>query len=184
VSLEHAILGFLSYRPLSGYDLKKFFDETVRHFWSAPQSQIYRTLARMAETGWVEMEHVEQKDRPDRKVYHITDEGLDELRRWLVTPLDLPAIRHKWLVQVFFADQLSDEETVALFEAHAEKLRQKLALFRNEVQDVVERRFAEVGSKRSRRLWQFTLDYGITHLEWELQWVENALKDLRHLPSD
>ena len=182
--LEHAILGFLTYRPLSGYDLKKFFDESVRHFWSATQSQIYRTLARMAETGWVEMEHIEQEDRPDRKVYHITDEGLDELRHWLTTPLDLPAIRHKWLVQVFFAHQLSDEETIALFETHAEKLRQKMELFRNGVQAVVERRFAELGSARSRRLWQFTLDYGIAHLEWELQWVENALKDLRHLPSD
>ncbi|MCD4672393.1 MAG: PadR family transcriptional regulator [Anaerolineaceae bacterium] len=184
MSLEHAILGFLTYRPLSGYDLKKFFDESVRHFWSATQSQIYRTLARMSETGWIEMEHIEQEDRPDRKVYHITNEGRDELRHWLTTPLDLPAIRHKWLVQVFFADQLSDEETITLFEAHAERLRQKLALFRNGVQEVVERRFTEGGSKRSRRLWQFTLDYGIAHLEWELQWIENALKDLRYLPSD
>ena len=83
MSLEHAIQGFLTCRPLSGYDLKKFFDETVRHFWSAPQSQIYRTLARMAETGWVEMERIKQEDRPDRKVYHVTGEGRDELRRWL-----------------------------------------------------------------------------------------------------
>jgi DNA-binding PadR family transcriptional regulator len=184
MSLEHAVLGFLTYRPLSGYDLKKFFDESVRHFWSATQSQIYRTLARMAETGWVKMERIKQEDRPDRKVYHITDGGLDELGQWLTTPLDLPAIRHKWLVQVFFAHQLSDEEIIALFEAHAEKLRQKLKLFRNGVQEVVERRFAQVGSERSRRLWQFTLDYGIAHLEWELQWVESALKDLSHLPSD
>jgi hypothetical protein len=87
------------------------------------------------------------------------------------------------LVQVFFAHQLSDEEIIALFEAHAEKLRQKLDLFRIGVQAVIERRFAEVGSERSRRLWQFTLDYGIAHLEWELQWIKSALEDLRHLPS-
>jgi PadR family transcriptional regulator AphA len=183
VSLEHAILGFLTYWPLSGYDLKKFFDESVRHFWSATQSQIYRTLGRMAKDGWVRVEMVEQEDRPDRKVYHITDEGQAELRRWLTTPLDLPKIRHKWLVQVFFAHQLSDKEIIALFEAHAEKLRQKLEFFHTEVQAVIERRFAERGSERSRRLWQFTLDYGISHLEWELQWVESALKELRRLPS-
>jgi PadR family transcriptional regulator AphA len=183
VSLEYAILGFLTYRPLSGYDLKKFFDESVRHFWSATQSQIYRTLGRMAEDGWVRVEMVEQEDRPDRKVYHITDEGRAELRRWLTTPLDLPKIRHKWLVKVFFAHQLSDEEIVALFEAHAEKLHQKLELFRTGVQAVIERRFAEMGSERARRLWQFTLDYGIAHLEWELQWVESALEELQHLPT-
>ncbi len=184
MSLEHAILGFLTYQPLSGYDLKKFFDESVRHFWSATQSQIYRSLVRMAEKGWVKMEIVEQDDRPDRKVYHITKAGQDELLHWLTTPLPPPTGRNLWLVQVFFAHPLSDDEVFALFEDHAEKLRQKLGLFRDGVQEVVERRFAEVGSKRSRRLWQFTLDYGIAHLEWELQWVEKALEDLPQLPSD
>ena len=184
MSLEHAILGFLTYQPLSGYDLKKFFDESVRLFWSATQSQIYRTLTRMSETGWVDMEHIEQDDRPDRKVYHITDAGQDELLKWLTTPLNQHAVRNPWLAQVFFAHPLSDDQITALFEKHADTLRQKLELFRNGVQEVVKRRFVEVGSKRSRRLWQFTLDYGIAHLEWELQWVESALKDLRHLPSD
>ncbi len=184
MSLKHAILGFLTYRPFTGYDLKKFFDESVRHFWSAPQSQIYRTLKRLEEEKWVWMEMVEQEDRPDRKVYHITDEGRAELHRWLTTPLDLARIRHKWLVQVFFAHQLPDEEITALFEARAQKLRQKLELFRTGVQAVIERRFAEERSERTRRLWQFTLDYGIAHIEWELQWIESALEELHHLPSD
>ena len=47
MSLEYAILGFLNYLPLSGYDLKKMFDTSVQHFWPADQSQIYRTLARL-----------------------------------------------------------------------------------------------------------------------------------------
>ena len=67
MSLEHAILGFLNYRAFSGYDLKKAFDTSVNHFWPADQSQIYRTLARLAERGWAEMEIVPQEDRPDRK---------------------------------------------------------------------------------------------------------------------
>ncbi|MGD0004493.1 MAG: PadR family transcriptional regulator, partial [Anaerolineaceae bacterium] len=40
MSLDYAILGFLSYKPFSGYDLKKVFDNSVRHFWYADQSQI------------------------------------------------------------------------------------------------------------------------------------------------
>jgi PadR family transcriptional regulator AphA len=32
MSLKHAILGFINYRPLSGYDLKKIFDGSVRYF--------------------------------------------------------------------------------------------------------------------------------------------------------
>ena len=73
MSLEHAILGFLHYAPSSGYDLKKAFDTSVRHFWPADQSQIYRTLARMTEREWVKVEVISQEDRPSRKVYHITE---------------------------------------------------------------------------------------------------------------
>ena len=69
MSLEFAILGFLNYHPYTGYDLKKIFDTSIRHFWPADQSQIYRTLARLTENGWAEMEKVPQDDRPDRKVY-------------------------------------------------------------------------------------------------------------------
>ena len=72
MSLDYAILGFLNYRPLSGYDLKKMFDTSVQHFWTADQSQIYRILARLAKQKWVQVEVIEQTSRPDRKIYHIT----------------------------------------------------------------------------------------------------------------
>jgi len=53
MALEHAILGFLDYGPMSGYDLKKTFDDSVNHFWTAQQSQIYRALKKMVGDGWV-----------------------------------------------------------------------------------------------------------------------------------
>ena len=106
------------------------------------------------------------------------------MRHWLLTPLDLSTVRNQWLVKVFFAHRLADEEITASFEARAEKLRRKLEMFRTGVQAVVERRFAEEGSARARRMWQFTLDYGISHLEWELGWVESALEELRRLPPE
>ncbi len=79
MSLEHAILGFLNYHPYSGYDLKKIFDTSVQHFWPADQSQIYRTLNRLTEQGYAQVEKVDQENRPDRKVYHITADGRAEL---------------------------------------------------------------------------------------------------------
>jgi len=86
MSLDYALLGFLNYHPYTGYDLKKIFDTSVRHFWPADQSQIYRTLARLTEQGLAEMEKVPQEDRPDRKVYHITEAGRAELLKFLSGP--------------------------------------------------------------------------------------------------
>jgi DNA-binding PadR family transcriptional regulator len=181
MSLEHAILGFLSYKPMSGYDLDRHLYESVRHFWPATQSQIYRTLSRMAAQGWVRQELVEQRDRPDRKVYHLTDQGQIELRRWLTAPHQLPPGREPWLIQVFFSHQLGDDEIVAMFEAHADQIRERLALYQD-IEPLIERRAAQAGSQRAGRTWRFTLEYGTSHLEWELQWIESAIKELRGLP--
>ena len=115
MSLDYAILGFLSYHPSSGYDLKRIFDTSVRHFWPADQSQIYRTLSRLMKLGWVEMEKIEQEDRPDRKVYDITPAGRQELLRWLAGPPPLSGPRSAPLIQVFFSGQLSDAEVLAKF---------------------------------------------------------------------
>src|SRR3989304_1312935 len=97
--LDHAILGFVNERARSGYDLKKAFDLSVAHFWPANQSQIYQTLARLLKQGMVEVRGEQQDSRPNRKVYHITEKGLAELRRWLAAPLALPDIRDAFLVQ-------------------------------------------------------------------------------------
>ena len=123
MSLKHAILGFLQYQPFSGYDLKKAFDTSVHHFWPADQSQIYRTLAQLADEGWAEVEIVPQEDRPDRKVFSITEAGRDELGRWLRTPVPHEGHRMAALIQVFFAGQLPDEEILPLFEQAADELR-------------------------------------------------------------
>ena len=185
MSLEHAILGFLRYNPLSGYDLKKGFDVSVRHFWPADQGQIYRTLARMAERGWAEMQVVPQEGRPNRKVYHITTAGEKELRRWLTTPLPPNEPRIPWLIQVFFAGQLSDEEILALFEREAGQLRERLAN-----QERVPREGAEyvkaVGSPRETFFWMLTLEYGNTVNRAALEWMEGVVERLgrREHPSE
>ena len=108
MSLEHAILGFLNYQPFSGYDLKKVFDTTVRHFWPADQSQIYRTLGRLAEQGCVKMEKVEQSNRPDRKVYHLTDAGRQVFTDWVEQPVSsLRSARVELLAKLRFYDWLA-----------------------------------------------------------------------------
>src|SRR5215813_8418841 len=110
MSLMHAILGFLSHKAQTGYDLKtEAFDDSVAYFWPADQAQIYRTLDKLTEQGLVEC-HIEiQQDRPNRKVYSITESGNNELTRWLNEFQTPPVYREPFLIQLFFADQLSDE---------------------------------------------------------------------------
>lgn len=173
MSLDHAILGFLQYGPLSGYDLKARFDLSVQHFWPADQSQIYRTLAKLAEQGYAWLEVVEQDDRPDRKVYHITDGGREELRRWLATPLGMKGGRSAPLVQVFFAGQLSDAEILAIFRGAAAQCRAGLEQLR-QVPAEAQAFTAEVEARESW-CWFLTLECGIRLSEAHLAWLEDVI---------
>lgn len=83
MSLKYVILGFLAVGPKTGYDLKKRFDRSVSGFWPADQSRIYRTLGTLKDAGLVTQEEIVQHDRPNRKPYHITNAGQEELHQWL-----------------------------------------------------------------------------------------------------
>jgi DNA-binding PadR family transcriptional regulator len=179
MSLEHAILGFLNYRPYSGYDLKKFFDTSVRHFWPADQSQIYRTLSRMSENGWAEIEVIHQESRPDRKLYHITETGKRELRQWLVTPQTPDENRSAEMIQVFFAAQLPDEEILAMFERTASLLRAGLEHYA-QIPRNLEAYSEYTHSPREFFFWMLTLEVGIHNLQSSLQFLENLIQRIRN----
>ena len=178
MSLEHAILGFLDYSPKSGYELKKVFDVSVQHFWPADQGQIYRTLARLVDHGWAEVEHVEQKEHPDRKVYHITASGREELQRWLTTPLAPKTWRDPELIQVFFAGRLTDDEILAMFERKAEKLRGILASYEHIPSESASARDVEM--RRENFFWMLTLESGIHSARADLEWVESVIRRIRN----
>jgi PadR family transcriptional regulator, regulatory protein AphA len=177
LSLDFAILGFLNYHPYTGYDLKKIFDTSIRHFWAADQSQIYRTLSRLTEQGLAEMEKVPQEDRPDRKVYHITDAGRAALREWLIGPPPLDPPRSAPLIQVFFSGQFSDEEILRKFEGYAAIMRAILNEY-EQVTDYIGPFQQEIPSPREHFFWLLTLENGVANMRANLHWAESVIERL------
>lgn len=178
MSLDHAILGFLNYHPFTGYDLKKMFDTSVRHFWPADQAQIYRTLNTLAERGLVEMEVIPQTDRPNRKEYHITEAGRLELLHWLSGPPPMSDPRSAPLVQVFFAGQLSDEEILAKFEGFAAMMHVFLDGY-GQVEGQIGVYRQEINSEREYFFWMLTLENGISNMRANLAWAESIIERIR-----
>ncbi|MBN2115727.1 MAG: PadR family transcriptional regulator [Anaerolineales bacterium] len=179
--LSHAILGFLEYGPMSGYDLKKHFDRSVAHFWSATQSHIYKALEQLESEGLVTSQVIPQEGRPNRKQYQITDMGRSELRHWVSTPLPVESPRLAWLIQVFFAHDLANEEIANLFKKRIEYLRTYLSQLQN-AQKNIDETSKKVAVKRVQSLWQLTLDYGIDNYKSEIDWLEKMLPIIHELP--
>jgi DNA-binding PadR family transcriptional regulator len=100
MALEHAILVSLRERPASGLDLARRFDRSIGFFWSATHQQIYRVLARMEADGWISSAAVEQRGRPDKKVYEVTADGARELAAWLASPLPAEKFRSELAVRL------------------------------------------------------------------------------------
>lgn len=180
MSLEHAILGFLKDRPRSGYDLKTVFDMTVRHFWPADQSQIYRTLARLAERGWIETEVIKQDRRLDQKIYHLTGKGNEEFLGWLKTPMSIKTVRLPKLIQIFFASYLSDEDAIKCFERFVDYYRRTIDAYHELPQKGQSYRSKNPSLKvKDYYFRMLTLEYGIRLAETSLAWGEEVLARLK-----
>lgn len=184
MSLAHAILAILNVSPLTGYDLKHVaFDQSVAHFWPADQAQIYRTLDRLADEGLVGFEAEAQPgDRLDKKTYHITDQGRAELRRWLLDDQPLPAYRDPFLIRLFFADQLSNEEIVGLIDGQIRSHRERLAAL--EGIPIPPPDADAMGDPRWRALRRLTLDLGLRLTRAYLDWLDQCRAVVEGLPED
>lgn len=128
MSLAHVILGLLQQQTMTGYDLKtEWFDRCISHIWTADQAQIYRTLDKLEKHGWIECTVEIQHDRPNRKVYRVTEAGNAEFMQWLCTHQPLPTVRESLLAQLHFAAQLPNHVIIQLLEDEIAAHRQKLA---------------------------------------------------------
>ncbi|MET8135933.1 PadR family transcriptional regulator [Streptomyces sp. NPDC005251] len=107
MSLRHALLGLLSERPASGYDLLKLFETSLATAWPATQSQIYTELTKLAGAGLIT---VAAEGPRGRKEYALTDEGLAELRHWLTETKPQRNTRSDILLRVFFLGVLTPEQ--------------------------------------------------------------------------
>lgn len=177
MSLRHALLGFLSYMPQTGYELKNVFDVSVRHFWPADQSQIYRTLGQMYDEELVALELVKQQERPDRKVYSITEAGRDELHRWLTSGPPMQEMRSAPLIQVFFAGQLDNEEALQIFRTGAHIMRMVLEGYTG-VTQVIEQVSQRMATERDAFFWALTLESGLVSARAQLEWMEDVIRRL------
>ncbi len=117
MSLENGILGYLSMKPLSGYDIKKLFNMSAAFFWPADQAQIYRSLKRLVDEGAIELSEYSQGETVNRKVYSITDKGRAVLREWLIAPKESDFISHlPFVMHLFFSGALTQEEQLAFID--------------------------------------------------------------------
>jgi DNA-binding PadR family transcriptional regulator len=123
MSLPFLLLGMLR-QPATGYDLKKAFDGSLRHFWSAELSQIYPALQRLEEEGKLTSRRSPSDAGPARRVYRRTARGTRALHDWLREEPVPAAVRLPYLGQLCFLGEIEDGAATGAF---LRKLREQFA---------------------------------------------------------
>lgn len=127
---SYALLGLLATREMSGYDIKAFADDTLRHFWAISYGQIYPELRQLEELGLVEAQEASVGGRR-RTVYRPTRRGREELEGWLGEPVEASMeVRDEMLLRFFFSDHGSPQDRQRLLEAMVKRhqgMERKLA---------------------------------------------------------
>ena len=177
----YALLGFLTWRPMSGYDLKQAIARSVGNFWSESYGQIYPMLRRLAGEGWI----ARCPDRhPDgdangraRQVYAITGAGREALRAWLRAPAADRPSRIELLLKLFFGDEVP----LPVSRSHVEAARARAvdSLYRyRAIAAELERQRAD---DPRMPFWRLTLDYGLGSTQARIDWCDRALGELDRL---
>lgn len=176
MSLAYVILGLLQQQERTGYDLKtECFDDCIAHLWPADQAQIYRTLDKLESQAWITCTVEIQHDRPNRKVYQITEAGEAALTQWLQTHHPLPVLREPLLVQLYLAAQLPDEAIAHLLKQELAARQAKLA----QCEAIEASSLSHATTSREQQLHRLVLDLVKQREQTYLNWLEKAIATIR-----
>ncbi len=123
----YVILGLLMEGAKHGYDLHR--SELLR-IWSIPMSQLYNLLKRLEAQGMIRSSVHSQGNRPDKKVYHLTQQGREVLLRWTKHPTEkIRHIRTEFLAKLYLIHRLGLKTERDLIHAQLKVCRERRERF-------------------------------------------------------
>jgi DNA-binding PadR family transcriptional regulator len=126
---QDVILGILINKSMSGYDIKKMFEELFSYFFDASYGTIYPTLAKMEKEELITKESVEQQGKPNKHRYTITAKGKEQFHKYLHSEVQNDVVRSEFMVRLFFGEWVEPviaEEWLRGALLHKEQLLKRL----------------------------------------------------------
>ncbi|MBU3201782.1 PadR family transcriptional regulator (plasmid) [Clostridium estertheticum] len=125
--LKYIILGLLEKQELTGYDIKKIFEDEIGEFWKSNHSQIYPELRKLEEQKLISFRVEIVGSKLEKKYYTLMDDGKAKLNEWIFVPTpELLATKDEFILKLYFIDDKKDGKLEKMFEEqimlHQEKL--------------------------------------------------------------
>ena len=167
--LDCVILGLLSHEELTGYEIKKRMDTTMRFLWSASFGSIYPTLSQLVEQGLATRRSA--GGPRGREIYTITDSGRERLDQWLSSPDNSDILRSETLLKLFLSGSEEPEQTIERIEAFRRKIG-------SELPGLLEKRriLRNAPDTSDHRHYLLTVEFGIKAYMACLDWCDEAVR--------
>lgn len=168
------ILGMLTIRPMTGYDIKKTIQQTTANIWSESLGQIYPALASLVKQGKIVALKTEAKNQRNCKTYKITAKGKRALQEWLAAPAEQQVFRDELLLKLFFGKNMSKAQCIKHIQQRRDDALQGLN-YCNAIKRHLE---TEHASDVDTPFWLLTVSSGICVTTAALKWCDAAIKTL------
>ena len=160
--MRYPILALLASGYTHGYDLKQAIDQRFGLVSPAINvGQVYTTLSRLDRDGLVVSHEVEQPDRPNKRVYELTQKGRWELGEWVLKPTASPRLRDEFFMKLVLAQVAAIAEPMDLIEHQRQQYLQALRDL-----DGAAERTEEDG------VGQLLVEGAVLHLQADLKWLD------------
>lgn len=175
MSIKSAILGILSWKPSTGYELKKIFEDSSFMYWSGNNNQIYKALISMEEEELVTSKVIHQDNSPSKKIYTITEEGLKELKEWIISSPEAPEIRKTFLVQLAWSAMLSNQELSELLTKYENEIKAHFVMQQEKYRRSIH---SPKRSPRESLIWEMISENILSTYNNELNWIRETRRKL------
>lgn len=172
---RYAILGVLCMKPCSGYDIKKFCDKTISHFWNENFGHIYPVLKQLLDEQMIILSGDDAGSR--RKIYCITEKGRDDFKEWLAQAPQMQPPRSELLLKLSFGNHMPYDKVTAMIREVKERNLLHLEQYRLLEQGYLNDEKAKKDS--AYPFWLASLRLGIKNAEATSQWAEDTLQLLQ-----
>ncbi len=176
--MDYVLLGLLSHEPMTGYEMKKRLDTTLRFFWGGSYGSIYPTLNQLEKEGKVTKEEASSNGR-EKISYSITEYGRESLKEWLQKPVEKDELRYETLLKLFFGSENGMEGAREHIERFEEKCKAELSVL-----NMFTENLAQYLEDDTHKHYYLTVKFGIKTYESYLEWCEEAKEQIKEWEKD
>lgn len=174
--LNNIILGLLSKKDLTVYDIKIAMDKSIGQFYSSSFGSINPAIKKLEKQQFISCTEYIERSRL-KKSYKIAKEGEKEYKSWLSSSIQQGRIKDEVLIRIFFLGDSNPQERKKLITNYLDVLKASRKDLENTREEIEKQNLSTKNSEKIK-FQVSTLQFGLDYIAFKQKWFQNLLEEL------